>query len=102
MGTVLHLKRNRDNVYDCTSSNFEGMIAACKPEDSWVCRWQRINKFNKGVYAISVQAKMIQLFFKFTRATTRHLEMPGEHVLETEIKSVGKKFCILMSNTSNK
>ena len=21
--TVLHLKRNRDNVYDCTSSNFE-------------------------------------------------------------------------------
>ena len=21
--TVLHLKRNRDNVYDCTSTNFE-------------------------------------------------------------------------------
>ena len=21
--SVLHLKRNRDNVYDCTSSNFE-------------------------------------------------------------------------------
>ena len=36
--TVLHLKRNRDNVYDCTSANFEGMIASCKPEDSWVCR----------------------------------------------------------------
>ena len=56
--TVLHLKRNRDNVYDCTSSNFEGMVAACRPEDSWVCRWQRISKFNKGVYAISVQGRL--------------------------------------------
>ena len=34
------------------------MIAACKPEDSWVCRWQRISKFNKGVYAISVQGRL--------------------------------------------
>ena len=37
--SVLTLRRNRDNVYDCTSANFEGMIASCKPEDSWVCRW---------------------------------------------------------------
>ena len=34
----LHLKRNRDNVYDCTSATFDGMIAACKPRDSWVCK----------------------------------------------------------------
>ena len=56
--SVLHLKRNRDNVYDCTSSNFEGMIASCKPEDSWVCKWQRISRFTKGVYAISVQGRL--------------------------------------------
>ena len=36
------------------------MIAACKPEDSWVCKWQRINTFNKGVYAISVQGRLPQ------------------------------------------
>ena len=36
----------------------QGMIAACRPEDSWVCRWQRISKFNKGVYAISVQGRL--------------------------------------------
>ena len=34
----LHLKRNRENVMDCTSSKFEGMIASCKPRDSWVCK----------------------------------------------------------------
>ena len=36
------MKNNRENVYDCTSSNFDGMIASAKPEDSWVCKWQRI------------------------------------------------------------
>ena len=56
--SYLHLKRNRDNVYDCTSSNFDGMLASCKPEDSWVCKWQRINKFVQGVYAISVQGQL--------------------------------------------
>jgi len=56
--TVLHLKNNRDNIYDCTSANFDGMIASCKPEDSWVARWQRISKFSKGVYAISVQGRI--------------------------------------------
>ena len=40
----LNLRHNRDNVYDCTSSNFEGMVGACKPDDSWVCKWQRISK----------------------------------------------------------
>ena len=41
----LNMKNNRENVYDCTSSNFDGMIASCKPDDSWVCKWQRISKF---------------------------------------------------------
>ncbi|GBP47566.1 Transcription elongation factor SPT4 [Eumeta japonica] len=38
----LRMKNNKDNVYDCTSSNFDGMIAVMSPEDSWVCKWQRI------------------------------------------------------------
>ncbi|XP_015124570.1 transcription elongation factor SPT4 [Diachasma alloeum] len=54
----LRLKNNKDNVFDCTSSNFDGMIAAMSPEDSWVCKWQRINRFTKGVYAISVSGRL--------------------------------------------
>ncbi|XP_073983921.1 transcription elongation factor subunit spt4 isoform X1 [Rhodnius prolixus] len=38
----LRMKNNRDNVYDCTSSNFDGMIALMSPEDSWVAKWQRV------------------------------------------------------------
>merc|ERR1711983_96243 len=56
----LKLKNNRENVYDCTSSNFDGMIASCKPEDSWVCKWQRISKFKQGVYAVSVSGRLPQ------------------------------------------
>lgn len=42
----LHMKNNRDMVYDCTSSNFDGMIALMNPEDSWVAKWQRISEYS--------------------------------------------------------
>lgn len=40
----LRVKGNKDQVYDCTSNNFDGLIAVMSPEDSWVCKWQRISK----------------------------------------------------------
>ncbi|KAF5289431.1 hypothetical protein FQA39_LY15120, partial [Lamprigera yunnana] len=70
----LRMKNNRDNIYDCSSTNFDGMIAAMSPEDSWVCKWQRIStlkfdliyftntifidRFCKGIYAISVSGRL--------------------------------------------
>lgn len=77
--SFLKMKKNKDRVMDCTSNNFDGMIAVMSPEDSWVCKWQRISKpfcscncsciltfalimfadrFCKGVYAISVSGKL--------------------------------------------
>jgi len=54
----LRMRNNRENVYACTSTNFDGMIAVMSPEDSWVCKWQRISRFVKGIYAISVSGKL--------------------------------------------
>ncbi|CAG5087378.1 transcription elongation factor subunit spt4 [Cotesia typhae] len=54
----LRMKNNKDNVFDCSSANFDGMIAAMSPEDSWVAKWQRINRFTRGVYAISVSGRL--------------------------------------------
>lgn len=34
------------------------MIAVMSPEDSWVCKWQRISRFSKGIYAISVSGRL--------------------------------------------
>ena len=55
---VLHFRSNRENVYDCTSTNFDGLVASCIPRDSWVCKWQRITKFTTGLYAISVHGRL--------------------------------------------
>ncbi|VDP05500.1 unnamed protein product [Soboliphyme baturini] len=50
----LMMKHDRDKVYDCTSSNFDGIISLMNPSSSWVAKWQKINRKVKGVYAISV------------------------------------------------
>ncbi|CAK8698474.1 transcription elongation factor SPT4-like [Clavelina lepadiformis] len=54
----LHLKNNRDTIFDCTSSSFDGTISMMSPDDSWVAKWQGIKKFKPGVYAISVTGKL--------------------------------------------
>lgn len=40
------MKNSKDNVYDSTSNNFDGVIAVMSPEDSWVCKWQRISEYS--------------------------------------------------------
>jgi transcription elongation factor SPT4 len=62
---VLNLKGDTERVLECTSATFEGSIAMMKPEASWVSRWyfssnlrQRIDKFQKGVYAVQVTGKL--------------------------------------------
>ena len=54
----LHLRSNVEAIFECTSSNFSGIFALLKPEDSWVGRWQRVDKCIPGVYAISVAGKL--------------------------------------------
>ncbi|TRY57202.1 hypothetical protein DNTS_003282 [Danionella cerebrum] len=40
--SYLQMKGNREMVYECTSSSFDGVIAMMSPEDSWVAKWQRV------------------------------------------------------------
>nr|CAG4644522.1 EOG090X0NWO [Lepidurus arcticus] len=61
---LLRMKNNRDNVYDCTSSNFDGMIALMSPDDSWVAKWQQISRRCKGIYAISVSGRLPPSFIR--------------------------------------
>jgi len=56
--SVLHLKDRQDNINDCTSASFSGLIASCKPSDSWVARWQHIGNLSMGVYAVSVRGRL--------------------------------------------
>ncbi|CAF1022484.1 unnamed protein product [Brachionus calyciflorus] len=54
----LRLRGNRDRIIDCTSANFDGMIAMMDPQDSWVAKWQRIDHQVRGMYAISVSGDL--------------------------------------------
>ena len=54
----LQLKGNREMVYECTSSSFDGVISMITPEDSWVAKWQRISNFKPGVYAVTVTGRL--------------------------------------------
>ncbi|XP_067938243.1 transcription elongation factor SPT4-like [Watersipora subatra] len=54
----LKMKNHREMVEECTSQNFDGMTALMSPDDSWVAKWQRINRCVPGVYALSVSGKL--------------------------------------------
>jgi len=64
------MKGDTDKVYECTSSNFDGFIAATHPEESWVCKWQKIDRKAKGIYAVSVSGTL-------TSAIIRELKSLG-------------------------
>ena len=53
------MKGSVDRVYECTSTAFSGMIGSVRPHDnSWVCKWLRMDQMVPGVYAVSVQGKL--------------------------------------------
>ena len=51
----LELAGNSDGIADCTSQVFEGLITMSDPGSSWVAKWQRIEGYVPGVYAVKVQ-----------------------------------------------
>jgi transcription elongation factor SPT4 len=45
-------------VLDVTSQVFEGLISLADPSKSWVAKWQRLDKYVKGVYATKVSGQL--------------------------------------------
>ena len=48
------MRGSQEAVMDCTSQVFEGMITLNAAEGSWVARWQRLEGYQAGVYAVKV------------------------------------------------
>ncbi|KAJ3115882.1 Transcription elongation factor SPT4 [Phlyctochytrium bullatum] len=56
---ILELKGGSNaRIQDCTSAQFEGVVALMDPPVSWVARWQRCDKFTKGIYAIRISGRL--------------------------------------------
>ena len=54
----LSMAGDREMVLECTSANFDGMIAIMKPDQSWAARWQGIQTFVPGCYALRVKGTL--------------------------------------------
>jgi transcription elongation factor SPT4 len=50
----LNLKGSVEAIADCTSQVFEGLITLADPSKSWVAKWQRLDGYVRGVYAVKV------------------------------------------------
>lgn len=51
---MLGLRGNNDGIQECTSQVFEGLITVRDPGTSWVARWQRLDSYVPGTYAVKV------------------------------------------------
>ncbi|KAF2767482.1 putative transcriptional elongation protein Spt4 [Teratosphaeria nubilosa] len=50
----LELRGNDDAILECTSQVFEGLLTLQDPEGSWVAKWQRLQNYVPGTYAVKV------------------------------------------------
>ncbi|MCJ1275594.1 Transcription elongation factor SPT4 [Puttea exsequens] len=49
---------SQDVINECTSQVFEGLITLTSPTTSWVARWQRLDGYVSGIYAVKVQGTL--------------------------------------------
>ena len=61
------MRGSSDAVYDCTSAVFDGTIALTGKEGSWVARWQRLEGYKPGVYAIKIEGNVSDPIFGAVR-----------------------------------
>lgn len=54
----LHLQGSAEQIEICTSQVFEGLITLANPGKSWVAKWQRLDKYHAGVYAVKVSGQL--------------------------------------------
>ncbi|ORY71187.1 transcription elongation factor spt-4 [Pseudomassariella vexata] len=54
----LRLRKDTEAIESCTSQVFEGLITLANPARSWVAKWQRLDGYVQGVYAIKVSGQL--------------------------------------------
>ncbi|KAF2250478.1 transcription elongation factor spt4 [Trematosphaeria pertusa] len=53
--SFLELANNHEAIQDCTSQVFDGLLTVSDTSKSWVARYQRLEGYVPGVYAVQVE-----------------------------------------------
>mmetsp|Transcript_10820 Transcript_10820/g.37315 ORF Transcript_10820/g.37315 Transcript_10820/m.37315 type:complete len:121 (+) Transcript_10820:132-494(+) len=61
----LELAERQDRVASCTTASFDGVVAMMKPEESWIARWEGINRSLPGCYAMKLTGEMPEQIRQF-------------------------------------
>jgi transcription elongation factor SPT4 len=84
---ALELRGNSEAVTECTSSNFSGTLALMNPERSWVGKWQRLEGYVPGVYAVQVIGTLSEERIEDVRAAgMRYVPRDGRKEDEEDIE----------------
>ncbi|KAH9386870.1 transcription elongation factor SPT4 [Nematocida major] len=54
----LNMKDSTDNVLDCTTDRYSGVIGLCDAKTSWVAKWQHMDGFAVGLYAMTLEGEL--------------------------------------------
>jgi transcription elongation factor SPT4 len=82
---VLNLTGSLDTVLECTSANFNGCLALMDPKTSWVAKWQRIEGYVPGVYAVQVIGQLPDGYVQdLTEQGLRYVPRDGPREVEVE------------------
>jgi transcription elongation factor SPT4 len=65
---ALQMRGSSDTVGECTSSNFNGIIALMEPKNSWVARYHRLEGYKPGMYAVQVIGNLTEDYVDSVRA----------------------------------
>jgi transcription elongation factor SPT4 len=65
---ALQMAGSSDIVGECTSSNFNGIIALMDTKNSWVARYHRLEGYKPGMYAVQVIGNLSEDYVDTVRA----------------------------------
>lgn len=75
---ILGLADAPERVQEYTTTNFTGMIAVVEPANSWAAKWNHVNKFVPGCYALALTTEIPTHVVEVLEDNNIHWHKQGE------------------------
>jgi len=55
---MLKIKEHMENLLDCTTDKYTGVVALTNTKNSWVAKWQHLEGYFPGLYALVLEGEL--------------------------------------------